>query len=270
MCVSAAPARLTNSLIYAGIVNRAGKRVHVMGYQNCAENLADGANCMLLHIPSVAPMSADNMVDTSACPSVLDDLVRSLMPIPRWRSAPAAGSAADVVHVFQKGIYTVVLSNRWELAHEALSQVPESKRPALSVELLRFYGEHFPGWHLALCCFDNRDAVTSDPLLWWYEPLFPATLMAPAIDAHTGGPPDLSAQVQRDHHVVFGTDEHRDGLLPVRLSGGRRYPHDVSELMPSRARLHTVRGTAHNGDFLLDVASLHKPGPPVRVGILTA
>lgn len=269
MCVSAAPARLSNTIVYAGVVHRDGNRVHVMGYQNRAENLADGANCMLLHIPSAAPMSADNMVDTSACPSVLEDLVQSLMP-PRSRSAPAPASAADVVHVFQKGIYTVVLSNRWELAHEALSQVPESKRPALSVELLRFYGEHFPGWHLALCCFDNRDAVTSDPLLWWYEPLFPATLMAPAIDAHTGGPPDLSAHVQRDHQVVFGTDEDRADLWPVRLSGGGRYPHAVSELMPSLAYLHTARGTTHNGDFLLDVASLHEPDPPVRVGILIA
>lgn len=275
MCVCAAPARLSNTILYAGVARRRGTPVHVMGYQNRAQNLADGANCMLLHIPSAAPMDPDNMVDTSSCPSVLEDLVRWLAPPPAgMRGGPAA---AAVLHVFQKGIYTVVLSNRWDLAHAALAQVPEHQRPAISPALLRFYGERFPGWHLALCCFDTREAVTSAPLLWWYEPLFPDTLMAPAIDAHTGAPPDLSGDVHREHQVVFGAIESAAGEradsagpawgVPFRRD---RYPDDVAALMPARAHLHVAHGRAPNGDFLLDVASLHEARPSVRVGLLSA
>lgn len=281
MCVCAAPARLSNTILYAGIARRRGTPVHVMGYQNRAQNLAEGANCMLLHIPSAAPMDPDNMVDTSPCPSVLEDLVRWLAPGPppdlASLGAVPGAAPAPVVHVFQKGIYTVVLSNRWDLAHAALAQVPARQRPAISAELLRFYGERFPGWHLALCCFDNREVATSTPLLWWYEPLFPRTLMAPAIDAHTGAPPDLAADVRRDHRVVFGAIESADGESADRPGQPRgipfrrdRYPDDVAELMPARAHLHGAHGSEPNGDFLLDVASLRDTRPAVRVGLLGA
>jgi hypothetical protein len=274
MCVSTAPARLSRTIVYAGVAQRAGKRVHVMGYQNQAENLDAGPNCMILHIPSAAPMTPENMVDTSACPWVLSRLARAARgPAPAAAGyAPRSRSAAPVVHVFQKGIYTVVLANHWELAHQALTRVPAHQRPAVSAELLAFYGKHFPGWHLALCCFENHEAVTSDPLLWWFEPLFPDRLMAPGIDAHTGQPPSLRSHVQRDHELVFGMSQGspQGSLMPVHPHqfGVPPLPPAVRELMPSLAFLVTRREQARNGDFLLDVADLERGAPAVSEGTL--
>jgi hypothetical protein len=270
MCVSAAPARLSNTIVYAGLAHRAGKRVHVMGYQNQAENLGDGPNCMLLHIPSAAPMSPDNMVDTSKCPSVLKDLDRAVRGASLSLSrGPVPRPAAAVVHVFQKGLYTVVLANHWELAGQALERVPAHQRPAISRELLAFYGKEFPGWHLALCCFDNREAVTADPLLWWFEPLFPQQLMAPGIDAHTGKPPRLGRSVSRDHVLLFGTDQGapRKWLSAVQMQR-EKLPPAVRELMPALAYRDTVNHFAKNGDFLLDIADLERGRAAVRVDTL--
>ena len=63
MCVSAASASLSNTIVYCGLAEKNGRVVHVMGYQNRAENLAAGPNCMILHLPAVGPMSPDNMPD---------------------------------------------------------------------------------------------------------------------------------------------------------------------------------------------------------------
>lgn len=36
-----------------------------------------------------------------------------------------------------------------------------------------FYARLYPEHAVALCCFDNRDAARSAPLLLWYEPRHP-------------------------------------------------------------------------------------------------
>ena len=196
MCVCSAPARLSNTIVYAGLAYRNGSKVHVMGYQNQSENLATGPNCMLLHIPSAAPMSPKNMVDTSDCPELLADLVKAARPMPRSMGEP---EPAPVLHVFESGIYTVV-SCRYsaQLAGQALDQVPAAKRPAISDDLLELYDKEFPGWHLALCCFDNRDRSQCTPLLWWYESLLSRCPDGPRrIDSHLparGASADASAR----------------------------------------------------------------------------
>ncbi len=282
MCVTANAAKLSKTIVYAGTARKQGKRVHVIGYQNTAVNLAHGANCMILHIPASAPMGPDNMVDTSACPQVLEILVELLTPSRSIRGGPVSGSARANVHVFKKGCYTVVLANRWDLAHQALDQVPPNQRPEISSQLLRFYGERFPGWHLALCCFDSRETITAEPLLWWYEPLYPNTLMAPGLDAHTGAPPNLSQPVERDHSVIFGfTEDDADlGADLIRLPHDRfsYYPNDVTSLIPTYATHAPHHRPSRNGDFLLDLDELrqqrghdHSFGTPgIRVGLLGA
>lgn len=245
-----------------------------MGYQNQAENMDDGPNCMILHLPSAAPMSPDNMVDTGECPWVLSRLA-TLARGPQPQAAALdtrSRGAVPAVHVFQKGIYTVVLANHWELAHRALEQVPARARPAISTDVLAFYGERFPGWHLALCCFDTRVAATSEPLLWWFEPLFPDRLMAAGIESHTGEAPALWQQVRRDHELVFGTDQGspQGDLIRVdmQLRGVPRMPSAVLELMPSLAFLVERKDWSRNGDFLLDVADLARGQAAVSIGTL--
>lgn len=72
-----------------------------------------------------------------------------------------------------------------------------------------WYERQFPDHSFALCCFDARQMVKAAPLMFWYEPNDPDRLMLPGLDAHTGAPPDRTAQVERDHWIVLGTRERR-------------------------------------------------------------
>jgi hypothetical protein len=111
------------------------------------------------------------------------------------------------VQVFEHDIYTVVLATNATLIPDALSLVPEHRRVPVNRPLFDFYAREYPDHAVALCCFDNRDAARSDPLLLWYEPLRPDRVELPAIDCHTGGIPEIGAPVEVDHHVILGLDE---------------------------------------------------------------
>ena len=41
---------------------------------------------------------------------------------------------------------------------------------------------HFPGYPVALCCFDNTEARESEPLLLWYKPMNPDRFVLPGLD----------------------------------------------------------------------------------------
>ncbi|MET7455228.1 hypothetical protein ABZT03_25700 [Streptomyces sp. NPDC005574] len=53
MCISTGEAALSGTIVYCGRQHHSVHGlVHVLGYQNTAVNLADGANAMLLHLPT--------------------------------------------------------------------------------------------------------------------------------------------------------------------------------------------------------------------------
>lgn len=231
-----------------------------MGYQNHAENQAEGPNCMILHIPSAAAMGPDNMIDGSKCPSVLKDLERMTRPRTRSRDEPRSlrSKPQAAAQVFDKGMYTVVLSTSGAAAAAALEQVPTNRRPEVPPYFLGYYERLFPGWALALCCYEQASFV-ADPLLWWYEPMFPDKLFAPGLDAHDGRLPRLESKVHRDHRVIFGLEDEARGLVP--LPGlDNNYPQ-LRELLPRSAHQFHREGKERNGDFVADVATLRRGRP---------
>src|SRR5436190_12920281 len=204
MCVSVAPAEFSGTIVYIGRhTHPEYGPIEVLGYQNTAVNLADGPNAMLLHLPA-AGMNSANFLDAGETPYILRDLINSVRPA--YASAVPAG-----VEVFDYDVYTVVLAADPRAIPAALEQVPPEKRPTLAPELFRFYADRFPGYPVALCCFDNADARRAAPLLMWYRPIFADRLTAPALDAHTGRAPDPGALVRPDHWVLVGLDDPPEG-----------------------------------------------------------
>jgi hypothetical protein len=226
-----APAHFSNTIVYAGEVSAFG--IHVVGYQNSAQSrpaamigpydrdpywepgrqsqqVATG-NAMLLHFPAAEPMTPYNMLDTTPCPHILEDLEEAVTPHPMappemtLGAAPGLAAMPDVV-VFTRGIYDVVLARSAGFVAEALHRVHPDKRPPLNEAIFRLYQTWFPDWPVALCCFNNTELVRSLPLLWWYRPRNPGILFAPALDGHDGAPPRLDGPVAVDHTVVFGSD----------------------------------------------------------------
>jgi hypothetical protein len=236
MCVSAGPARLTGTILYGGVVDHpVHGAIHVLGYQNTPQNLADGPNAMLLHLPGV--LTRANFIDTSACPLILRQMVDAVRPVSVSR---AFQSAPQSVEVFDHDIYTVVLASSASLVSDALAWVPLRRRASVSAELLGFYADHYPDHTIALCCFDTKDALEADPLLIWYAPHDPSVLSLPAVDCHTGGIPDLAAQVPADHWVILGSSPAGTPIA--------RHPA-VADFLPSHVIGRRFDGPTPNGDF---------------------
>jgi hypothetical protein len=169
--------------------------------------------------------------------------------------AVSFGAVAKTVQVFDTGIYTVVLAEDARDIPSALDRVPPEKRPALNPELFEAYAAWYPGWTMALCCFSNADAVLADPLLWWYEPMRPEVLFAPALDCHTGRVPDLRQDVAVDHALVVAARDLR-GAVRVRYSDD--IPDSVKPYLAAGVVGARLAGWMRNGDFVLRLAALQR------------
>ncbi|MFI8851628.1 hypothetical protein [Streptomyces sp. 891-h] len=268
MCVSLGPAEFSGTTLYMGRVHHPEHGlVHVLGYQNTAVNRADGPNAMLLHLPARS-MTQENFLDVGRSSDVLERMVKAVRP----RSVAAGGmdwmgweQPTRGVQVFEHDIYTVLLASDPTELPAALDRVPAHKRPGLAPELMRFYAERYPGYAMAVCCFDNTEAAQAKPLLMWYPPLDPEVLTAPALDAHTGRPPGMVGKVPVDHWVLYGSDEAPAGWgEPVGYSPGVR--DRLRGFLPHQVRGEHFSGLLPNGDFALTHAELLTGGRPGRVG----
>lgn len=222
MCVSSAAALFTGTTLYLGRQTHAEHGlIHVLGYQNTVTNLAAGPNAMLLHLPAIG-MAPDNLVTVGRDSDFLDRIAAGAIPVSRSAGVDWMGGGEEV-QVFEHDIYTMLLASDATMLPSALHRVDPRKRPSLDPDLLAFYADHYPRHAMLLCCFDNAEAQRAKPLLLRYQPHEPDLLVAPALDCHTGAPPDLSAPVVVDHQVIFGTDAAPPGWgRPIHYSPDMR------------------------------------------------
>lgn len=272
MCITSAPARLSSTTVFGNRAVLAGKRVHVLGYQNTAHNFSGQPNAMIIPIPSSVALGPDNMIDTRPFGRFMTDYAAALRP--RERGVMRGGVDRSLgflgeVQTFECGSYTVVLAHDADptTIKAALDKLPAEKRPTIHEDLLASYERLYPGWHLAICCF-NKD-VSGEPLLWWFEPAFD-NLFLPGLDAHDGGPPKLDVQVSIDHSLIVGVDEPRGRLAPdarashvVRVSEPRGVTDTHRSLFPMQiAGQIDKRGTTFNGDWFADATGkIHRVSP---------
>jgi hypothetical protein len=253
MCVSMGQAEFSGTTLYCGRLHHPEHGlVHVVGYQNTAANLADGPNAMLLHLPTYA-MNRNNFLSVGHSSDVMKRMVDAVRPAPvvtrggmLWMGSVPAG----VVEIFEHDVYTVLLARDPRAVPAALAEVPPHKRPELQGSLMEFYAERYPGYAIAVCCFDNAQAEQAKPLFLWYPPIDPDLLTLPALDCHTGDVPDLDSPVPVDHWVLFGTDAAPAGWgNPVKYGSG--LPHRLREFLPDTVVGDYFGGGLRNGDFAI-------------------
>ena len=263
MCMSSSPAIFTNTSIYAAETKFQDKYVHVLGYQNMAQNLNNGPNAMILPLPSAEEMGPENMVDTRNFKSFFSDMKEAFTR--RTRSMSFGTKSArlnydSIAQVFDVGSYTVVLAKNAQAISEALERVPENKRPKLSESFLEGFKELYPNSHLAVCCWDGT--VEAEPLLWWYEPLDKNNLFIPTMDAHDGNAPDLNAKVTMDHSIFVGSTL-RD-FSNFKNVGTVRYTqnnHAYNDLFSKNMFVGLFKGKGYNnGDMKFDLDQLDPSG----------
>ncbi|MBP9820246.1 hypothetical protein KBC79_05950 [Candidatus Woesebacteria bacterium] len=248
MCVSTSgKAEFSNTFGYIGESVRNGKVGRLLGYGNNAQNLKkDGPNAMWLHIPSKERMTQDNLI-YDVPREVAQAMRDTIEPVSLATSFGTRGAKAVVV---KYDVYHVVLAAGPDDVRRVLHKVPEHKRPTITDEMVQFYRQNFPGWGVALFCFNNRDMQESRPVWLWYEPFDSMSdlLHFPGIDAHTGGLPDLSADVEVDHHLFAGSNRSNlSATVPVMYP---EMPEKVRHLLPDQVTGTRYWGKMPNGDWV--------------------
>jgi hypothetical protein len=247
MCVSTALANFAGTTLFLGKkMHPVHGTVFVLGYQNTVQNLSDGPNAMLLHLPAMY-MTPENFLDTRQCRSILKDMVRSFMPHTRSAFGGLAAKGKSV-QVFDHDIYTIVLAENAALIPDELYRVPDHKRIAVNQPLFDFYARYFRSCAVALCCFDNRQAREAAPLLMWYKPTDPYFFQLPALDCHTGEVPSLTSPVAVDHWVILASDDMQTSRSHT-VHYSDMVPSDVRAFLPDRVIGRYFSGRMRNGDF---------------------
>jgi hypothetical protein len=272
LCVTLSEAELSSTtlVLTATTHPKTGQPVHSLLYQNTVQNLSAGPTAMLLHFPAIEAMDQGNCIPTDEFPECVADIRKAIEPpaiSKGFRSAERSMDLSEPVHVFDVGIYTVVLSKSIDAIPQALERVRPDRRPALNPTIFAWYKAHFPGWSFALCCFNNRQAAQASPLLFWYYPP-PASdrVMLPGIDAHTGHAPDLLDLVDVDHTIVLGSDKPRIGLAKVRYSDS--IPAYERAFLPSYVIGRHQKGRRQNGDFIVSMKTLETGTLEIARGLL--
>lgn len=249
MCIAAQRADFsgTNMLLNLTRHHKHGL-ILVLGYENTAVNYHSGPNALLLHFPGLE-MTKENFINTTGCTRIFKDLETVLPkpPVERSMRRCTYGAKIPSVQIFEHGIYTVVLAKDARDIPKALKGVASNKRPSISRELCEFYASYRDGWPIALCCFDNRDAQQSEPLLIWYKPMDQRVLVAPGLDSHTGDVPNLTSKVNVDHQLFLATDDMKCGS-PVEYTSPITRDR-LSDFLPKRAVGFKMGGMYPNGDF---------------------
>lgn len=264
MCCTTEPSRMSQTIVYGAEILQDGAIKHVMAYQNNAENLGTGPNAMLLPIPSAHPLDATAALDLTAAPRLLKDYAEWFQPRSRgMKSYGYRGDDADELHVFNTGSYTVVLAQNAAAIPSALSRVPTNRRPAVKQAIFDAYAQFYPGWSVALACYDGT--IEAEPIGFVYEPRDLSTLFLPGLDGHDGQPPRLGTKVERDHTLIWASASMKNGS---RIARSNPVPAHLAPYFPDMAGGRKLSGNTPNGDFHVDISRMSGERPfvdPVKV-----
>lgn len=242
MCISFKKSEMSNTILYAGQGIRNGKKVHVLAYQNKATSYDSKPNAMIIPFPTESNMSQENIIDTSKFRNFLQDITNASKSV---RRSLTLNDELRSVSVFESGSYTVILANHCSQIKEALSRVPEDKRPEISDDFLSKFNEIYPNQPVAVCCW--KGSINPEPLLWWYEPKDPDVLFIPTMDAHDGEPPKLDAVVITDHIISVGSHQR----FGSKVNYQNEIPKDVISLLPDYVVGSRLPTTISNGDIFV-------------------
>jgi len=257
MCCTFSKSVMTNTQIYVGQASKNGKLVHLLAYQNKA--VSNKPNAMVLPFPTDVAMSEDNIIDTSKFKNFLKDIthasqITTLSSNRNFNDALIGSSFAKSMpaKVFDIGSYTIILAENVNQIPEALTRVPEDKRPEVRLPFLKGYGKLYPNDPIAVCCWNG--SIDAEPLMWWYEPRDPETLFIPTMDAHDEKAPLVGELVKTDHIISVGSTTGNRGNKVVYFRS--KIPNDIKELLPNSAHGVKLPALMPNGDCFVKTASL--------------
>jgi len=168
------------------------------------------------------------------------------------------------VRIINFDVYTIVVARDAADIETVLNSdaVPEERRPTISAAMIQAYTEWYPGWAIAVCCFSTTEPKVAKPLLFGYRPTKqddPDMFFIPTLDAHDGGVPDLTADVEVDHTIFVATNDMAASLkhwVDYSDAHGFSEPSSVIERLPRAVAGRQIRRMMRNGDIVIRRADL--------------
>lgn len=248
MCLTSGPAKLSGTKILA---MRLENQQHLIAYSNSVENTSGRPNSMILPVPG--KLSKEDFFDTTAYPHFMDEIEEQIKPKVRSKSFSRSLSANDDLSFenFQLGNYNVFISESAQTIGKAIEKLEDSKRPEISKDILSFLDERYKGWSFVICCFDAKDKVSAQPVMFKYTPLNKDILFFPAIDSHDGKAPDMGRNVHVDHYIITNIENPSKSEVP--------FTEPVPEFLKDFNYVGMVYdGYFSNGDFYLSENTNYK------------
>lgn len=210
MCVTSAPAIMTNTLVYGYVpLPREGEtQRHVVGYQNQAESLL-GDNFMLLNFAGTDLRLVRGPEHTTTMMTDMTRGLQELVELDGWRGG-GMRSASYSVTVEEYGDYTIFLSQSASAIVDAIMDHPGSS--SFDVDSIRqlalsakYFEEHYPLDSFLVPMFKQGIKVKpTHPIVVSYVPRQPEFLTVPGLDGHDGSMPTIGRPVKRDFRLAFG------------------------------------------------------------------
>lgn len=254
MCVTPNPADIKRTRTFVYATTLGDEPVHVCGYQNEAENIGWGGNCMFLNFAGTNLRMVHGPELTTR---FMDDMTEDLPNLVSYKGARAVGMESfgpTRMSVERYGDYTVIIAQGPDDILSALDQVPAHHRPMRTrrlEEMIEFYMAWSPDHSFVLGCFDGT-VKPKHPITVAYTPLNKGVLTLPGLDGHDGRVPTPGAPIHRDFRCAFAIQ-------------GRRLPHQVeySDLVSGKpwapssvAGFADNRYDGPNGDYVVPVEAL--------------
>lgn len=221
-------------------------------------------NAMILPIPD--DVANIQVIDTTECEHFLKDIREALTPQSRGASKSFSldVTRGGPVRIINFDVYTIVVARDAADIETVLNSdaVPEERRPTISAAMIQAYTEWYPGWAIAVCCFSTTEPKVAKPLLFGYRPTKqddPDMFFIPTLDAHDGGVPDLTADVEVDHTIFVATNDMAASLkhwVDYSDAHGFSEPSSVIERLPRAVAGRQIRRMMRNGDIVIRRADL--------------
>ncbi|MGF7228628.1 MAG: hypothetical protein ACQR33_01445 [Candidatus Saccharibacteria bacterium] len=254
MCVTAGPARITNTRTYVYVPPQGNDGIrHICGYQNEAET--DFGNCMFLNFAGTNLQLVRGPELTTSFMRDMTSTLENLQWAIRGRGLSFGGTRSAAVTIENYGDYTTLRAQNPADILDALDdpQIPANRRPKRrsAIEAMaKFYQDFRPNDSFVLACFAGR-VKPKHPITVSYTPHNPNVLTVPGIDGHDGFVPKLGELVHRDFSVAFGV-HGLDLRTPV------SYQDRVSDAWAPQSVSGFVdnREVAANGDYVVPMDAI--------------
>ena len=272
MCVSSSPARLENTAILTS-VNDQNEVLSI--YENDAANGNDsqeyrGANSMIFAVPS--NINNIELVSLKTCPNFLTDLAGFIRNY--GSRGLGMGMKGAVKIIDYDDLYTVVIAENASDIPNIINdspQIPSNRQIQPNQTLFDFFDAYYKKvfldfygyteWSFIIALF-NTTSLKRGRVGITYPLPQSNQLFIPGLDCHTGGIPDITNPIDRDHTLIFMLSEISGHSVPVNLNNStfrEPIPNDLKKLfpVPGKAIIVDKVGSNHrNGDWMIHINDL--------------